>query len=360
MSATRPRYWLFSAPLDLGVFLGSALVALGLLGVGAATGVLHSDTPGWMWIASILFIDVAHVWATIFRVYADTDALARRPVLYALTPMACFTGGVLLYSIDGVLFWQVLAYMAVFHFVRQQYGWVRLYRGRRGELDRFGSWFDGAVIYAATVFPLIWWHAHLPRQFHWFIDGDFVGVAAVVARIAEPLYWALMLAYAARSLYLWRRHGHLNPGKDIVVVTTAVCWYVGIVAYNSDYAFTVTNVIIHGVPYFALIYWYGRGRYRRGEGGPVMRLFRYGPWLMLPALWLLAFGEELIWDRCVWHDHSWLFGGGYDLTRWHSWLVPLLAVPQATHYVLDGFIWRRGDNPELSALHRQAGSAATS
>jgi hypothetical protein len=28
-------------------------------------------------------------------------------------------------------------------------------------------------------------------------------------------------------------------------------------------------------------------------------------------------------------------------------LVPLLALPQATHYVLDGWIWRRRDHPEL-------------
>jgi hypothetical protein len=26
-------------------------------------------------------------------------------------------------------------------------------------------------------------------------------------------------------------------------------------------------------------------------------------------------------------------------------LVPLLAVPQITHYVLDGFLWRRRSNP---------------
>ena len=53
-------------------------------------------------------------------------------------------------------------------------------------------------------------------------------------------------------------HGFLNIGKDIVVATTAICWYIGIVVFNSDYAFTVTNVIIHGVPYFALIYFYAR------------------------------------------------------------------------------------------------------
>jgi hypothetical protein len=30
------------------------------------------------------------------------------------------------------------------------------------------------------------------------------------------------------------------------------------------------------------------------------------------------------------------------------WLVPLLALPQATHYVLDGFIWRRKSNPDVA------------
>ncbi len=347
----KPRqYWLFSAPVDLGVFLGSAVLALGLLLVGGALGILHSDSPNWTWIAAILLIDVAHVWSTIFRVYLDGDAWARRPFLYATTPLACFVGGVVLYSMDALLFWRVLAYGAVFHFVRQQYGWVRLYRGKLGETDRFGSWFDGTVIYAATVFPLLWWHAHLPREFWWFLPGDFAALPAAVATYAAPLYWSLMAGYVLRAIYLWVRHRRFNPGKDIVVVTTAVCWYVGIITYNSDYAFTVTNVIIHGVPYFALIYWYGRGRYRRAQGGEVMRVFRYGPWAMMLIVWVLAFCEELLWDRGVWHDRGWLFGGGFNLTDWHVWLVPLLAVPQATHYVLDGFIWRRANNPELDAL----------
>jgi hypothetical protein len=30
--------------------------------------------------------------------------------------------------------------------------------------------------------------------------------------------------------------------------------------------------------------------------------------------------------------------------------VPLLAVPQVTHYVLDGFIWRRKTNPEMEQV----------
>ena len=73
-----------------------------------------------------------------------------------------------------------------------------------------------------------------------------------------PIYVLALAAYFGKSIYLYFTTGFLNIGKDIVVATTAVCWYVGIVFFNSDYAFTVTNVIIHGVPYFALIYVYAR------------------------------------------------------------------------------------------------------
>ena len=73
-------------------------------------------------------------------------------------------------------------------------------------------------------------------------------------------------------------------------MTTAVCWYVGIVAFNSDYAFTVTNVIIHGVPYFALVYWYRHTR-RAGEGKSSAGHFR-GVLGFLAVLWFCAYVEE--------------------------------------------------------------------
>ena len=56
----------------------------------------------------------------------------------------------------------------------------------------------------------------------------------------------------------------------------------------------------------------------------------------------LAFGEEWLWDLGIWHDHPTFFGEGWDLgPGTQALLVPLLALPQATHYVLDGFIWKR-------------------
>jgi hypothetical protein len=224
---------------------------------------------------------------------------------------------------------------------------VALYRARAGDRDRIGGWIDAAAVYLAMIYPLVYWHAHLPRRFWWFLPGDFAALPPLAEELLRPFYFLALTLYAGRAIYLWTT-GRPNPGKDVIVVITAVCWYVGIVALDSDYAFTVTNVIIHGVPYLALVYWYRHVR-RAQSGLPTGRQWS-GVLTFLGLLWLLAYAEELLWDRGVWHERSWLFGGPWDTGGWKLLLVPLLALPQLTHYVLDGFIWRRKSNPELAAL----------
>jgi hypothetical protein len=341
--------WLFSPAVDLFAFGGSALAAFGLLGIGAALGLLHQETPGWAWVVAILLIDVAHVYATGFRVYFDRDELSRRPWLYGLTPALAFAVSWAVHSESVDLFWRLLAYLAVFHFIRQQYGWVALYRRKAGESDPWGRRIDTAAIYLATVYPLLYWHSHLPREFWWFRTEDFAAFSWDVAAWVAPMYWLAMVAYGLKAIgaAVWRRH--FNPGKDLVVVTTALCWYVGIITFNSDYAFTVTNVIIHGVPYMVLVYWYHQASPTGPVGGSswAWRLSRF-----VGLLWILAYVEELVWDRGVWHQRPWLFGTPWDMPLLEGVLVPLLAVPQITHYVLDGFIWKRRSSRRLAKLTR--------
>lgn len=348
MSSRPPGFWLFSARIDLAAFLGSFLLAMVALAVGGYFGLLDdhpNETPNWAWVPAVLLVDVAHVWATGFRVYFDRAELRRRAALYLAVPVIGYAVGVALYSEGAAIFWRVLAYVAVFHFVRQQYGWVALYRARVGEHGRLGRWIDTAAVYLATVYPLIYWHAHLPREFWWFRANDFAALPELLEEVVRPLYVLALAAYTIRAGWLWLVARKPNPGKDIVVVTTAICWYVGIIHFNSDYAFTVTNVLIHGIPYLALIYWY---RYLRDpHEGPTTRAW---PTLVtfLGVVWVAAYAEELLWDRGVWHERAWLFGGPWDASGWQMWLVPLLALPQLTHYVLDGFIWKRKSNPDMA------------
>lgn len=342
--------WLFGKWQDIAVFGGSAMLSVVLLGVGWALGILEADTPEWVWLGAILFVDIGHVWSTLFRVYLDGREVRRRPWLYLGTPIACYAAGVALHSFGAWVFWRVVTYFAVYHFVRQQYGWLALYRRRGEDRSKLDYPLDTATIYAATLYPLIWWHAHMPRNIIWFTPGDFVtGLSEPVATALLPVYWGLLVAFIGRQAYIACAGGfdakRVGWGKVQLVLTTWFCWYVGIIAFDGDYAFTVTNVLHHGIPYLYLTYRYGRARREQEPSSGVGLLLRWGVPAFVSLLALIALAEETFWDRYVWHDHEWLFGTHPDMSdHLLLWLVPLLAMPQLTHYFLDGFIWKMKKN----------------
>jgi hypothetical protein len=103
----------------------------------------------------------------------------------------------------------------------------------------------------------------------------------------------------------------------------------------------------------ALVFLYARAASREPasqEGATARMLRRRGLLVFVATLWLIAYVEEMLWDRTLWHDHAGLFGSGLDIGRAALVVAPLLAVPQLTHYVLDGFLWKRTRNPRLGRL----------
>lgn len=340
------RRWLFSAPVDVAVFAGSVAVSVAVVLAAPSLGVT-SDTPPWAWLVFVVGVDVAHVWSTLFRVYLDGEELRRRPALYASAPVVAFALGVAAHAVSADFFWRALAYAAAWHFVRQQVGWVVLY-GRRAKSPEWVVRFDRAVVYAVTLGPVAWWHAHLPRPFWWFREGDFIaGLPAAAGTAALALHFAVLAAW----LLTMAARRQLHAGKLLLVAATWVAWFGGIVLATSDFAFTVMNVGLHGVPYLTLLFIYARGRAREGGYARAVSsaLLRVGVPAFLALLLALAFLEEAAWDTLVWHEHPMFFGaGGLELSpALLTLVVPLLSVPQVTHYLLDGFVWRTRDDPAL-------------
>lgn len=333
-------------------FLGAALASAAIAFFAPA-----GETPLWAWVFLVLCVDVAHVWATLFRVYLDGDELKRRAGLYFAAPLVAYVAGVLAHQVSAAFFWRCFAYVAALHFVRQQVGWMVLY-GRRARDAEGTVRLDQAAVYAATLGPLLWWHANLPRPFSWFLDGDFVpglptalGTAALVAHAAVLLAW---VAAAARRALLGQG---FQPGKWVLLSATWLAWFGGIVLARSDTAFTAMNVLLHGVPYFVLLYRYAKNRHAEGGYGRFGLVLRAGVPGFCAFLLALAFAEEFLWDKLVWHERPALFGAGLPELSPEvlALVVPLLSLPQATHYLLDGFVWRAKSDP---ALVRRLGWAA--
>ena len=342
--------WIHSVTIDTTFILGPALVAtLIALAINTA-GHAQASVSLAAWAVLIIGIDVAHVYSTLYRTYLDPFERSQLSGWLIGTPLVTWVLGVLLYTWSAALFWSVLAYTAVFHFVRQQYGFLMLYsRGERA-LPPWSRRLDQVAIYGATLFPLLYWHTHLPRPFVWFTESDFLALPAVLWRFALPLYIALIGSYILKEFALIYATRTINWPRNALVLGTALSWYVGIVSAAGDLVFTLTNVVAHGIPYMALTCIYARrrdGRVQNSRSLFALRLLPYAIGLLV----LLAFVEEGLWDGLVWREHLALFPGFQFLPHIEnlttlSLLVPLLSVPQMTHYVIDGVIWRLRTHPE--------------
>lgn len=350
-----PERWLFSPRTDVAVFGGTALLASLLVFLAPRFGVV-GETPPWAWLIFVVGVDVSHVWSTIYRVYLDPAEVRRRPVLYAVAPIVAYTVSVAAHQRSPEFFWRLLAYVAVFHFVRQQVGWMVLY-ARRARHAEWEVKLDRAVMYAATVGPVLWWHANLPRPFSWFKPGDFIaGLPHQLGTAALVVHFAIIAAWLGVALVRRFRGVPLHTGKLLLLGATVTTWFGGIVIAKDDFAFTVMNVLQHGVPYLALLYFYAKGRQAEGGYGAWGVLLRVGVPGFMGLLLFIAYVEEFAWDRLVWHEHAMFFGArGPELSALAlSLVVPLLSLPQTTHYVLDGYVWRTSDD---QALGRRLGWA---
>ena len=347
------RPWIYSAFVDSVFVLAPPFIILALLFLLPADFVNSAELSPAIWVLLILFVDVSHVYSTLYRTYFDGEAFKEHKVLLVNVPIAAFVLSVVVYSIGALWFWRVLAYLAVFHFVRQQYGFLRLYAFKQ-QGSRLRNLIDEVAIYTVTLYPIIYWHLTGPANFNWFVQGDFCYFeSAFLLRLSLTLYLFMIVCYALSEWIWFNRTGSFNLPKNAVMLGTSLSWYFGVVYFKGDLAFTALNVVSHGVPYMALVWIYGKKKsvkHPQSTNSFLRAIFSsHGVVLFMLVLLLFAYVEEGMWDGLVWHDHPNVFGGFYFLPKITAdnllaVVVPLLTLPQLTHYILDGFIWKlKGD-----------------
>jgi hypothetical protein len=225
-----------------------------------------------------------------------------------------------------------------------------IYSRSERELPQWCKRLDKVAIYTATLGPLLYWHTHLPRSFTWFVEGDFIALPSIWWSIGKWLYATILVTYVVKEIVVIVKYRQINLPRNAMMLITAASWYVGIVVAQGDLVFTLTNIVAHGIPYIALTF-----IYKSAETERFIKLQSWFKlqWLPLTAglLILFAYVEEGLWDGFVWHDHLQFFPIFNQLPQVNTAtllavLVPLLTVPQLTHYVLDAVIWRLRDQPE--------------
>ncbi len=332
--------WLFGPRRDLALVLGPLLLALG------AHALVPSDfgNPLWAYILFVVSFDVAHVWATGYLTYFDRIQFKARRRLLLMIPLVCFTASFGLHLYSNVVFWTAVAYVAIGHFIKQQVGFVMLYKGLANERSTLDYRLDKAAIWLGALGPIFLWHADPAEAFEWFgAHEDFaLRVPPALAHTVVGLMLALQVGWLGRQLARIRAGDVPSVPKMVWVIASWVSWWLGVrVATNFIVATAFIN-LFHGIPYTALVWW----RCSRAPQGRAPFIRRWMERSSIGAFYLVLLGfallEEGLWERFVWHTY--LPGMNIDVEVLGAiavsvW-VALLSLPQITHYVLDGVLWR--------------------
>ena len=348
--------FLFSRNIDL-TFLYLPLFLLWGSFIFLPENVIHGELSMAVWVIFVLGIDVSHVWSTLFRTYFSKSEFRNHKMFLIISPLVIFASVFVLTYFSITLFWTLLAYLAVFHFIKQQYGFLALYRIRtKSFVKKSRKWLDKLVIYGATVIPVILWHLNPNTQLAWFVEGDFLSIklTPIVYTVFQASLSVLYAFYLIYWIYINLKEKTLRIGIALWVFFTILNWYGAIVFLNSDFIFTTTNVVAHGVPYFVLMAYY------KSKEDETIRKYNFLKWLSIIffTVLLFAFVEEYLWDTLLFEEKPEVFGEAWNLEANQSpalraLFFALLALPQIWHYFADGIIWKANDkNPSLRKIFK--------
>lgn len=335
--------WIFSRKVDIWVFVSPLLAVLVIQYGGVPLGLdentnLGVDIPGLPpglrlgFFVNFLYavtLDTPHALATLFRVYADKQEFRRLRTLYLLLPIATW---ILLFAAawanNGLLF-RAVSYLNIFHFIRQQYGWMRLTRHKAGESDKQEAFLDAIAIYAATLVPVLWWHA-TPTEEGWLYPGDLVFfLPPVAATLTHSIFLGVSLVYLSWQFQKLLKGEAINHAKLLVWGSTVLAWYGGIV-WNLARERSFLLDFLHALPYLVLVFHFGKKR-----ASP----FRH-PILFQSSLILFALGIWFLGAR----EGDPAPGLTTALVSATVLLFPVL------HYLMDTWLWRTSKKTEVAQV----------
>ncbi|MBP9779778.1 hypothetical protein KBD33_04125 [Candidatus Gracilibacteria bacterium] len=357
-----PKKWTLYSPLFDAIFFFGPFVIVLVFSIVCEfffPSILNpASSPLWFFVFAIFF-DVGHVWGTLYRGYLQKNIFKNHANLLIGVPLLSI--GVLIFFSSFTLPGHeplyvplsFLAYFAVFHFMKQQIGFMQLYAKKSeklGSFEKISKTLDNTMIWIATGFPFIYWLMNYDiLTINWFTPGEFSLLAGFIPQI--PFIWILyilaILIYSISQLIFIAEGVRMNPLKYIYLLGTAYVWFNGMVLYDNIIIFGLGNILLHGINYYGIII---GSTFKNIESYNefLQNIKRKGGWMLsifiIMTLGALGFIEEFFWDQFFWQERSILFSDIlYSFGHNHIFLIivfSLLGSIQLTHYILDRYIWR--------------------
>jgi hypothetical protein len=305
------------------------ILASPLLAVAAVLGAAKMLPAVQIEYYVIGYMAVGHHVPTMLRAYGDPDEFGRNRFQFLAIPI-CVAPIVLgLTMLDSRLLTLIFVWDQ-YHFIRQHYGFMRIYDVKAGASSAFDMRLDQWLCY--SFFACILTHS----GFYGYMYADAfynLGVSFPHWLVVGLENGSLLLAIVVGILYLARLQFRFASGlpiaklKLVLFATSLGVWYYSYVILSDGFLSYAISSLFHCLQYDAFAWYYNRAKARTltpTRSNAIFRLIHESRYFYFYVGAIGAYG---------------LFSAfGKEIS-----LVAILALNTTTgliHYYFDSFIWR--------------------
>ncbi len=303
-------------------------------------------------IILVLFVDWAHIFAQYHRIFCNPLEEKKLKLVYPISyllaiPVVAIIVGFLSPPFVDTL----LVYFVIFHFIKQQFGFIKIYSKTDGPKTKLVSRMDDLFVYLSMFTPVVYWHT---KSF----DYNYKWVSMFIkSPVFNWILWPMLVAYFLTFIFYIKNefartktNNQFNIPKNIAILVAMLSW--GIVSILSDskllIIFTVT--FTHDVSYTFYVWFVGR----RDEHILKKRV-NWFSWWSVPGFFIY-FAVLILFSHVIFvvhlemtMDHNWdyyIYGKFFNSISkaegfWLNIGWSLFFATQAHHYFIDRFLWKK-------------------
>lgn len=350
MNKTQP--WVHSWYADcMGFFLAPFLfIFLAIFKLPPFSG-LDNSTFQFV-IIMVLFIDWAHIFAQYHRIAYNPLEDKKLKWIYPLSYLAFIPIMAFIVGFASAPYVDtVLVYFVVFHFIKQQFGFIKIYSKTDGPKSKIESKLEDAFVYLTMFTPVFYWHVTpLGYEYKWVSMFIKSPIFIYVFWVSAVAYLVTFLIYVRNEYLRTKRNKMFNIPKNLSILTAILTW--GLVSILSEATslviFSVT--LTHDLSYTFFVWFIGR----RDEH-ILKKKVNWISWWSVPGFFayvtvlILISHVIMVVHLEMTFDHNWayyLYGRFFNgITRiegyWLNLGWSLFFATQAHHYFIDRYLWKK-------------------
>lgn len=303
-------------------------------------------------ILFVLFIDWAHIFAQYHRIYCNPLETRTLKWVYPISYILLIpVMASVVYFTSSALVDTALVYFVIYHFIKQHFGFIKIYSKTDGPKTSLEARVENALVYLSMFTPVVYWHTKsLAYEYKWIM-------MFIKSPLFEYLLWPMVALYGICLVIYTRdeyrrtiRNGMVNLPKNISLLSAMLGW--GLVSIFSESTMLVmfTVTFTHDVSYAFYVWFIGRRDHSIIKGK-----VSWLSWWSLPGFFfymgvLIVFSDMIMTSHLeLVYDHNWnyyVWGKTFNFLKVEQgWLVSfgwsLFFATQAHHYFIDKYLWKK-------------------